>query len=136
MLLKKSLCKLGKDFNNVYDKQKQLVVLYKPTTPITLTSTKQIHKKISNVSQFEIERLYNSIKRDDVILENFYKAIDQNFALENEIKIYQNELEKFTTNNEHKYNPDCEFCCKRSWVSRIKELHITINGLQASINDI
>ena len=30
------------------------------------------------------------------------------------------------TNEDYHYNPDCEYCCKRSWVNRIKELRIII----------
>ena len=131
--LKESLRKLDEDFNKVYEKQNKLVVCSKPTTPITLTSAKQIHRKLSKFTQLDIEQLRTSIKRDEAILETFYKGIDDTYALENELKIYQSELELLNTNDEYKYNPDCEFCCKRSWVSRIKELHIIINGLQASI---
>jgi len=131
--LKESLRKLDEDFNKVYEEKNQLVVCSKPTTPISFTSAKQIHNKLSKFSQLDIEQLRNSIKRDEAILETYYKGLDDTYVLENELKIYQNELELLNTNDEYKYNPDCEFCCKRSWVSRIKELHIIINGLQASI---
>lgn len=129
---KSSLLKLDDDFNNIYNKQKQLVVCHKPTIPITLSVAKQIQNKLSKIN---IKLLSNSVKQNEAILETYYKGIDDTHALENELKAYQSELELLNTNDEYKYNPNCEFCCKRSWVSRIKELNIIINGLQASIKE-
>ena len=38
-----------------------------------------------------------------------------------------------TTTDEYKFNPKCEYCCKRPWVNRINELNIIISKYE---NDI
>jgi hypothetical protein len=49
---------------------------------------------------------------------------------------YADELMLFENNEEYHFNPSCEYCCKRSWVGRIKELRIIIDRYDADISKI
>jgi len=54
--------------------------------------------------------------------------------LELELHKYNEELLLFHNNDDYKYNPLCQYCCKRPWVNRIKELEIIIKKLNDDIN--
>ena len=55
-----------------------------------------------------------------------------NEMVEGKLK-YDEELMLLETNEEYHYNPSCEYCCKRSWVNRIRELRIIIQRYDEDI---
>ena len=77
----------------------------------------------------------------------FLKANEESVEKYNEIKgrlkeaeedklKYVEELMLLETNEEYHYNPSCEYCCRRSWVNRIKELQIIIQRYEEDIDNI
>ena len=129
-------------FDTLYAKQKQLTLEMKnpknvmPTETIpdaSLDNACDIKEKLDTDLNYDIYDIKKSIEKDEEILETFYKGLDNIKALEDELTIYKNELTNLNTTDEYKFNPDCEYCCKRSWVIRIKELNVIINSLETNI---
>jgi DNA repair exonuclease SbcCD ATPase subunit len=70
-------------------------------------------------------------------METFYQSLDTIAQHSKELKIYQTELDTLSSNDEYSYNPECEHCCKRPWVTRIKQLQSLItdkNNIITTLN--
>jgi exonuclease SbcC len=124
------LVKLENDFKITFKKQQDLKVKNKPTTAIKLRTSSSILKEINKIDIKTINRL---IENDAVIINKYFQQNDKLDNLEKDLKNYNIELQLFNSNDEYKYNPNCEVCCKRHWVFRIKTLETTITTIQ---NDI
>ena len=131
---KKSLLELENSFKNCFNKQQAIITINKPTEIITNKKIKLTSSSISKeLQKFDMELITKNLKEfDDKIkyYNDIKKRIDELvLSLDN----YNHELSQFNNNDDYKYNPNCEFCCKRPWVNRVKELEIIINKLK---NDI
>ena len=132
-LNKEKLIKLENDFKVIFSKQQTLKIKNKPDISISYKKSKSIIKEIKKIN---IKELLKNISDDEKILNIYYEKQDNINKLETELLSYKQELLLFTSKDDYKYNPLCEICCKRSWVSRIKELDIIINKLECDIKTI
>lgn len=89
----------------------------------------------------EIEKIdYNYIlgflKENEESVEKYKDIMKELRETEEDRLKYAEELRLFENNEEYHFNPSCEYCCKRSWVGRIKELRIIIDKYDEDINKI
>ena len=92
----------------------------KPLEEIKFKNITSINKELKTIN---IKIVLKQIEEDEKILPIII-----------ELDNYKNELLLLTSSEEYEYDPNCKFCCKRPWVSRIKELNIIINKLENDIN--
>ena len=136
---KKHLSQIENNFKLYFKKQQDYneVNINIPSTSITYKTSATVKRFLNTIN---IKELEDNIKRDTEILSKYYINLDNISKLECELLSYNQELILFTTKDEYKYNPDCEYCCKRSWVNRINELKIIIskfeNDIKSLTNDI
>jgi len=129
----KKLLKLDNDFKLCFKKQQAIEFINKPLISITY-KTKTTIKRIINT--INIKELEDKIAYDEIYINEYIKLKEKKINLFQDLLSYNHELLLLNTNDEYKYNPKCEFCCKRPWVSRIKEIEILKNKFQNEINDI
>ncbi len=131
---KNDLITLEEQFKISFNKQQSITIVNKPKDIINDKNIKLNASSISDeIDNIDIEIINNNIFEFEQKLSYYNdlkKSIDD---LENTLSNYNNELSVFFNNDDYKYNPDCEFCCKRPWVNRIKELQIIINKLNHDI---
>jgi DNA repair exonuclease SbcCD ATPase subunit len=132
---KNTLLKLEETFKDCFNKQQAIITINKPTETITNKKIKLNSSAISKeLNKFDIDLITKNLKElDDKLLyyNDIKKTIDE---LELSLANYNQELSHFNNNEDYKYNPECEFCCKRHWVNRIKELEIIIKKINDDIN--
>ena len=131
---KDKLIKLEKDFTKIFTIQQTNKILNKQLKPIEkkYKTSASIKKEIKLIN---MKPIINDIENDEAILLKYKEDIIKINEVENELETYKNELNVLTTNDEYKYNPCCEYCCKRSWVCRMREIEIVIKTLVCDIND-
>ena len=129
---KKDLSQIENNFKICFKKQQEQnkITINIPITSITYKTSTTVKRSLNTINIKEIE---DNIKRDDEILNNYYKIQDNISKLECEILSYKQELLLLTTKDEYKFNPKCKYCCNRPWVNRISELNIIISKYE---NDI
>ena len=129
---KKDLFQIENNFKICFKKQQEQnkITINIPITSITYKTSTTVKRSLNT---FNIKEIEDNIKRDDEILNNYYKIQDNISKLECEILSYKQELLLLTTKDEYKFNPKCKYCCNRPWVNRISELNIIISKYE---NDI
>jgi exonuclease SbcC len=131
-LNKNKIGKLENDFKLTFTKQQTLKIKNKPETSISYKTSSAIDKIIKKIN---IKELLENIKDDEKTINIYNEKLDNITILKTELLNYNKELLLFTSNEDYKYNPCCEICCKRSWVYRIKELNIIIENLEKEIKN-
>jgi DNA repair exonuclease SbcCD ATPase subunit/DNA repair exonuclease SbcCD nuclease subunit len=123
---KKDLSQIENNFKLCFKKQQEHneITINIPATPISCKTSSIVKKSLNTIDIKEVEV---NIKKDDEILNNYYKIQDNISKLECELLSYKQELLLFTTKDEYKFNPKCKYCCNRPWVNRINELNIIIS---------
>ena len=123
---KKDLSQIENNFKLCFKKQQEQnkITINIPATPISCKTSSIVKKSLNTIDIKEVEV---NIKKDDEILNNYYKIQDNISKLECELLSYKQELLLFTTKDEYKFNPKCKYCCNRPWVNRINELNIIIS---------
>jgi len=96
----------------------------------------EFHKIIKNYNDTDIKNKQKLKNKNETKLNNLYKLITLKENKEEDLKKYDNELLMLNTSDDYKYNPCCEYCCKRPWVLRIKELNELILKIKTEINDL
>jgi DNA repair exonuclease SbcCD ATPase subunit/DNA repair exonuclease SbcCD nuclease subunit len=127
--IKDTLSSLEKDFNKLFSKQQQLKIVNIPCDSLTYKEFKTAVSIVKELKYFNIEIINEQLSCDEIILNEYYKRLEEINELDIEIDSYNKELILLSTNDEYKYNPECCICCNRPWVLRIKELGIIINTL-------
>jgi len=129
---KKELSQIENNFKLCFMKQQEQnqLIINIPSTPISYKTSITVKRYLNKIN---IKNIDDKIKIDDEILNKHYTNIDNISKLECELLTYKQELLLFTSKDEYKYNPKCEYCCKRPWVNRINELNIIISKY---VNDI
>ena len=130
------LASLEKDFNTLFSKQQNLTIVNIPRDTIIFKTFKTASSIAKELKRYNIEAIDNQIAIDVIILNEYQNKINAINKLDAEIDSYNKELAVFSSNDEYKYNPECCVCCKRPWVSRIKEIEIIINALNINRRDI
>lgn len=132
---KNILLNLEESFKNCFNKQQSITIINKPTEIITNKKIKlnssSISKELYKIDMELIVKNLNDLENKLQYYNDIKKTIDE---LETSLSNYNQELSQFNDNEDYKYNPKCDFCCKRPWVNRIKELEIIINNLNSTIN--
>ena len=130
---KKDLYLIENNFKLCFKKQQEhnQLIINIPSIPITYKTSTSIKRFLNSINIKDIE---DNIKKDDEILNNYYSIQSNISKLECELLSYNQELILLTTKDEYKFNPNCEYCCKRPWVNRINELNIIISKYQNDIN--
>ena len=130
---KKDLSLIENNFKLCFKKQQEnnQFIINIPSIPITYKTSTSIKRFLNSIIIKDIE---DNIKKDDEILNNYYSIQSNISKLECELLSYNQELILLTTKDEYKFNPNCEYCCKRPWVNRINELNIIISKYQNDIN--
>jgi DNA repair exonuclease SbcCD ATPase subunit/DNA repair exonuclease SbcCD nuclease subunit len=132
---KQQLSLLDEELNNYILKQQDIIIINKPTQTInkSFKSSASVSKELKKIN-------YNQLLTDINHIDNIFDIYNKNKYDLNQLQLlldnYNNELLLFTSNDDCKFNPNCEFCCKRPWVVRIKELEILILKLQTDINSL
>jgi len=123
---KKELSLIENNFKLCFKKQQEQnqLTINIPSTPISYKTSTTVKRFLNTINIKEVEV---NIKKDDEILNKYYLIKDNISKLECELLTYKQELLLFTSKDEYKFNPKCEYCCKRSWVNRINELNIIIS---------
>jgi DNA repair exonuclease SbcCD ATPase subunit/DNA repair exonuclease SbcCD nuclease subunit len=123
---KKELSQIENNFKLCFKKQQEQnqLTINIPSTSISYKTSTTVKRSLNTINIKEIE---DNIKRDDEILNKHYTIMDNISKLECELLTYKQELLLFTSKDEYKFNPKCEYCCKRPWVNRINELNIIIS---------
>jgi DNA repair exonuclease SbcCD ATPase subunit len=129
---KTKLTEIDTEFKLLYSKQNKVIIEPLPSVKIALNSSYEIKKRLD---ERDIAHMIDYVNKNELILENFYKGFDYINKLNDELHSYENELNLLNTNDEYKYNPNCEYCCKRSWVCRMKELEIIIERMKKDIEE-
>lgn len=132
LLSKSKITDIENEFKVLYSKLNKVIVKPLPSVEINQNTSYEIKNKLD---ECDIEYITEYVNKNEPILENFYKSLDYIHKLEEELLSYETELNLLNTNDEYKYNPNCEYCCKRSWVCRMKELNIIIEKMKNDINE-
>jgi DNA repair exonuclease SbcCD ATPase subunit len=129
---KKELFQIENNFKLCFKKQQEQNEknINIPSISISYKTSTTVKRSLNTINIKEIE---NNIKRDEEILEKYYKIQDNISKLECELLSYKQELQLLTSKDEYKFNPKCEYCCKRPWVNRINELNIIISKYDTDI---
>ena len=126
----KKLLKLDNDFKLCFKKQQEIETINKPVISITYKTTTTIKRAINTIKIKEIEE---KIEYEEKQINEYLELEEKKSILEKELLSYNQELLLLNTNDEYKYNPKCEYCCKRPWVCRIKEIKILIDKYEKEI---
>jgi DNA repair exonuclease SbcCD ATPase subunit len=119
---KNKLIFLENEFNLIFKKKQGVSLQNKPLVGLKDTKLKTSASINKAIKLIDINNIVKQLETDDKTIDTYNKTFLQ---LEN----YKNELSLLTTNDEYKYNPKCEYCCKRPWVCRITELQIIIDKI-------
>ena len=134
--IKDMLSTLEKVFNTLFSKQQQLTII---NIPRDIINYKQFNTAVSiakELKHYNIDIIDDHISEDEIIVNEYYKKMEDINKLDIDIDNYNNELQLLSTNDEYKYNPKCQICCNRPWVCRIKEISIIIDTLIMKKNSI
>ena len=81
----------------------------------------------------KLQKLEKHIQEDESCLAYLYDELNKIKLMEISLHTCVNELNVFQNSHEYEYNPKCHYCCKRPWVSKMKELEIQKVSLQKDI---
>ena len=126
----KKLLKLDNDFKLCFKKQQDIEIINKPIISITYRTTNTIKRSMNVI---KINEILTKLENQEKELIEYYKLVEERTIIENELLSYNQELLLLNTNEDYKYNPKCEYCCKRPWVCRIKEIKILIDKYEKEI---
>ena len=129
---KKELSQIENNFKLCFKQQQDQnqITINIPSTSITYKTSISVKTALDTINIKDVE---TEIIIDDEILNKYNIILDNISKLECELLSYKQELILLTTTDEYKFNPKCEYCCKRPWVNRINELNIIISKYE---NDI
>jgi DNA repair exonuclease SbcCD nuclease subunit len=134
--IKDMLATLEKVFQTLYSKQQQLATINIPRDIIQYKNFETSVSIIKELKHYNIDIIDTQISEDEIIVNEYYKKLEDINILNNDIDNYNSELQLLSTKDEYKYNPKCRICCNRPWVSRIKEISIIIETLTMKRNNI
>ena len=134
--------------NKYFKEQENLKMLNVNVNVNVNVNIQQPYDSIDINQYVNAEEIMKDIRKIDYnYILRFLKANEESVEKYNEIKgrlkeaeedklKYVEELMLLETNEEYHYNPSCEYCCRRSWVNRIKELQIIIQRYEEDIDNI
>jgi DNA repair exonuclease SbcCD ATPase subunit/DNA repair exonuclease SbcCD nuclease subunit len=128
------LAKLDDDFKSSFNLQQSILTVNKPSIPISNKKIKHNSSAINKeIDKINIEKYINNISIFDEQLSSFNILKNSISDLELSLANYNQELAIFLNNDEYNFNPNCECCCNKPWVNRIKDLESIIDNLSIDI---
>lgn len=103
------------------------------TEQVQEPDTTYMHKH--DVFKHDIDALKLAMKQDEESMAYLHKELDKIKDIELELLACKNELNVFQNNDEYAYDPMCQYCCKRPWVNKLKELQTKKTFLEKNINN-
>jgi hypothetical protein len=88
-----------------------------------------------DILMYNIDELNQTMKQDEECMTYLYKELDKIKAVELDLLACKNELNVFQNNEEYAYNARCQYCCKRPWVNKMKELQTKKSLLEKTIDN-
>jgi len=127
-------------FNKCFKEQENIKIVSVPGKN-TGTTTCDINcdnfcKVMEEIEKIDYNCIVGFLKDNEESYEEYKYIMNELREAEEDRLKYADELMLFESNEEYHFNPLCEYCCKRSWVSRIKELRIIIERYDEDINKI
>ena len=108
-----------------------------PATPASCEiNCENADKVMGEIEKIDYNYIDGFLKENEESVEKYKDIMKELRETEEDRLKYAEELRLFENNEEYHFNPSCEYCCKRSWVSRIKELRIIIDRYDNDINKI
>ena len=119
------------DFNTLFSKQQNIKIVNIPRESCGIVkSAKSVAKELKH---YNIDTIELQIAEDDKIINEYLLENDELQKLATEIENSTKELQHFSRSEEYRYNPECSVCCNRPWVSRIKDIQITLHTLDTNM---
>ena len=108
--------------------QQKLKVKNKPieTCILDINKYKNSSQILKDIKNIDYANIIKYLEENEKYVDEYKYNNDIIVDINNNKAKYVDELMMIETNEDYHYNPDCEYCCKRSWVNRIKELRIII----------
>jgi DNA repair exonuclease SbcCD ATPase subunit len=91
---------------------------------------------MGEIEKIDYSYIVGFLKENEESVEEYKDIMRELRETEEDRLKYAHELMLFESNEEYHFNPSCEYCCKRSWVGRIKELRIIIDRYDEDIDKI
>ena len=121
-------------FDKCFKEQENIQIVSAPAREeINCENADEVMGEIEKIDYSYIVRF---LKENEESVEEYNDIMRELREAEEDRLKYANELMLFENNEEYHFNPSCEYCCKRSWVGRIKELRIIIDRYDADIDKI
>lgn len=129
--IRNQLATYESDFNTLFSKQQNLTIVNIPSGSCDIAkSAKSIAKELKH---YNIDTIELQITEDEKIINEYLLEHEELQKLAIEIENSTKELQHFSRSEEYRYNPECSICCNRPWVSRIKDIQITLNTLDTNM---
>lgn len=129
--IRNQLATYESDFNTLFSKQQNLTIVNIPRGSCDIAkSAKSVVKELKH---YNIDTIELQITEDEKIINEYLLENEELQKLAIEIENSTKELQHFSRSEEYRYNPECSICCNRPWVSRIKDIHITLNTLDTNM---
>ncbi len=124
------------EFDNVFKKQQSKNIINKPLKePILIhNNANTLMNIVKEIESIDIENILIQLREDEEQIIYYNNISDNIDKLSNDLNIKNSELILLTTSDEYKYNPKCKICCSRPWISKIKDIEITIDKLNHNIS--
>lgn len=134
--VKDTIATYENDFNASFSIQQQLKAVNVPSEAITYKQFKGAVSISKELKNYNLDAINVAIAADEVIINKYNKKVVKIDKLNNDIELLNKELNVLATNDKYKYNPNCSVCCNRPWVSRIKEIEVSVNTLTVARDTI
>lgn len=131
--IKASILKIDNDFKALHQQRTAIKQVNKPEQSVSLKTSTSIKKYLNSINVYNLQ---TSVQRDSAIMDEFFKALDTITNHTKELNAYQTELHALTSNTDYSYDPNCEHCCKRPWVQRIKQLQLLVTDKTNTISNL
>jgi len=126
-------------FNKCFKEQENIKIVSAPATTTEVTgdiNCDNFCKVMEEIEKIDYNYIVGFLKDNEESLEEYKDIMTELREAEEDRLKYADELMLFENNEEYHFNPSCEYCCKRSWVGRIKELRIIIERYDKDIDKI
>jgi DNA repair exonuclease SbcCD ATPase subunit/DNA repair exonuclease SbcCD nuclease subunit len=129
-------------FDKYFKEQENIKIIGTPAMPATPAmlvgenNCANAEEVMREIEQIDYKCIIGFLKDNEECAEGYKEIMRELREAEEDRLKYAEELMLFENNEEYHFNPSCEYCCKRSWVGRIKELRIIIDRYDADISNI
>ena len=132
---RKQLTELDERLNKYNYKKSYFTLDDKPLGVFDICELKTADDICNEIERLNIHSITEQMKKDDKILEEYYKKIKDYEDLEVLLENKENELYIFENNSDYSYDPNCYHCCNKKWVKHIVELKKDIERIRYNIEE-